>query len=468
MTNAPFHTAQLDRWRRRNLYYHQDLEKIYKFLVQTNSKVLEVRARLGYLLNAVQPSYGVGIDDLAWVVESAQYKFSHLEFCVADLENIEINQIFDYILLANTVNYMHNVQASLQQLQHTCNASTRLILTFHNPAWEPILKFATLIRQRMPTPPLNWLSYEDVENLLNLAGFEVVQHSKRLLFPKPVPLLSWFLNRVLALLPGFNSLCLNECVVARKMPDYGQAAQNLQHMTCSVIIPARNEAGNIENCVAQMPKLGRHTEIIFVEGNSSDRTWEEIQRVQAKYGEAWDIKICQQSGKGKGDAVRQGFEMATGDVLIILDSDLTVKPADLTHFFTAIASGYCEMANGCRLVYPVDRAAMPYLNRMANRFFAWLLSYLLNVRIKDSLCGTKAISRQNYQKLAANRSYFGDFDPFGDFDLLFGAAKLGLKTKDIPVRYFPREYGRSNIQHFKEGLILLKMCLYAAWKIKAA
>ncbi|HCF27105.1 MAG TPA: glycosyl transferase, partial [Cyanobacteria bacterium UBA11049] len=200
--------------------------------------------------------------------------------------------------------------------------------------------------------------------------------------------------------------------------------------------------------------------------HSSDNTWDEIQRVKAKYEHKHDIKIYQQTGKGKGDAVRQGFSSATGDVLMILDSDLTVKPEDLTYFFEAVASGHCEMANGCRLVYPVNSEAMPWLNRMANRFFAWLLSYLLNTKIKDSLCGTKVISKTNYLKLEANRSYFGDFDPFGDFDLLFGAAKLGLKIKDIPVRYVPRTYGQSNIRHFREGLVLLKMCLYAARKIK--
>jgi hypothetical protein len=318
----------------------------------------------------------------------------------------------------------------------------------------------------MPLPPLNWLSYKDIENLLNLSGFEVVSHNKRLLFPKRIQPFAWFFNHFLAPLPGFNNLCLTEYIVARPRFSDAAAQTNIHEMTCSVIVPARNEAGNIESCVTRMPRLGNHTEIIFIEGHSSDDTWDEIQRVQAKYGNQWDIKIAQQKGKGKGDAVRQGFNMATGDILIILDSDLTVRPEDLTYFFEAIASGRCEFANGCRLIYPVHPKAMPWLNRMANRFFAWLLSYLLNTKIKDSLCGTKAISRSNYLRIAANRSYFGEFDPFGDFDLLFGAAKLGLQIKDIPVRYVPRVYGRSNIQHFKEGIILLKMCLYAAQKIK--
>lgn len=459
-------THQLEKWRNRNLYYYKDLETLCQFFVPTHSKVLELGSGLGYLLEAVKPAYGLGIDISEIAVETSREKFPQLDFQVEDAEEISLNQTFDYVLLANTVSYIQNVQRAFQNLQKSCNPSTQIILTYHNPAWEPILKFATLIGQRMPLPELNWLSFEDVENLLNLSGFEVVYHGKRLLFPKALPIVSWIFNRVLAPLPLVNRLCLNEYVVARPHPGAAIIQNQVRAATCSVIVPARNEAGNIENAITRMPRLGSHTEIIFIEGHSTDGTWDEIQRVQAKYGDRWDIKIAQQTGKGKGNAVRQGFEMATGDVFIILDSDLTVRPEDLVYFFEAIASGYCEMANGCRLVYPVSKIEMPLLNRMANRFFAWLLSYLLNTRIKDSLCGTKAMSRNNYSRLVANRSYFGDFDPFGDFDLLFGAAKLGLKIKDIPVRYVPREYGSSNIQHVKEGLNLFKMCLYAAKKIK--
>jgi SAM-dependent methyltransferase len=457
---------QLEKWRKRNLYYYQDLQKFYRFLVEPRSQVFEVGSGLGYLLNAVEPESALGIDLNAIAVEVSQSKFPSLNFQVEDGEEFIASEIFDYILMANTLSYLQNIQQAFHNIRKACKPSTRLIITFHNPAWEPILKFASAIGQRMPLPPLNWLNREDIENLLHLEGFETVSHRKRLLFPKRFPLISWFFNRVLAPLPIFNQLCLTEYIIARVQISQTEAEANIQEKTCSVIIPARNEAGNIERCIKEMPQLGKHTEIIFIEGHSKDNTWEEIQRVKEKYGQEWDIKICQQTGKGKGDAVRLGFSMATGDVLIILDSDLTVRPIDLVYFFKAVASGQGEMANGCRLVYPIPKTEMPWLNRMANRFFAWLLSYLLNTKIKDSLCGTKAISRENYQRLAANRAYFGDFDPFGDFDLLFGAAKLGLKITDIPVRYVPRTYGSSNIQHFKEGIVLLKMCLYAAKKMK--
>jgi SAM-dependent methyltransferase len=455
-----------EKWRNRNLYYYQDLEKFYSFVVQPETRILEVGSGTGYLLNSLQPEEGLGIDIHPHVIDHSKGRFPTLEFQVGSAEDFQFEHCFDYVLLANTISYIENIPKALKNIANACQPSTRLILTFHNPAWEFILKFASLIGQRMPLLSLNWLSFKDIENLLDLSGFEVISHGKRMLFPKRIPLLSQVINQAIAPLPLINRFCLTEHIIVRKRLDSQFVSSNIRNMTCSIVIPARNEAGNIESCITRLPKIGRHTEIIFVEGNSTDHTWDEIKRVQNLYGHQWDIKAWKQPGRGKGDAVRCGFEQATGDVLIILDSDLTVRPEDLIYFFEAIASGHCELANGCRLIYPVSLAAMPRLNRFANRFFAWLLSYLLNTKIKDSLCGTKAISRENYFKISKNRSYFGDFDPFGDFDLLFGAAKLGLKIKDIPVRYFSRTYGKSNIHHVKEGLTLLKMCWVAAKKIK--
>jgi SAM-dependent methyltransferase len=458
----------LAKWRNRNRYYYEDMDRFFRFSILPNASVLEVGSGLGYSLAAVNPRYGLGLDANPLVVEDSQKRFPELNFLAEPIENFNPRDEFDYVLMANTVSYLDDIQKSFNSIKKACRDSSRLVMTFHNPAWEPILTFATLIGQRMPVSDLNWLSFQDIQNLLQLTGFEVIYKGKRLLLPKQVPLISSLINRFLTPLPFLNQLCLCEYIIARPRPQATDIPIKIEQATCSIIIPARNEAGNIEDCITRMPKLGRHTEIIFIEGHSEDDTWSEIQRVQEKYQGQWDIKIAQQSGKGKGDAVRQAFNMATGDVLIILDSDLTVKPEDLVYFFEAIASGYCEFANGCRLIYPINSVTMPWLNRMANGFFAWLLSYLLNTKIKDSLCGTKAISKENYQRLAKNRSYFGDFDPFGDFDLLFGSAKLGLKISDIPVRYMPRTYGSSNIQHFKEGLVLLKMCAYAAKKIKFA
>jgi glycosyltransferase involved in cell wall biosynthesis len=235
--------------------------------------------------------------------------------------------------------------------------------------------------------------------------------------------------------------------------------------TVSVIVAARNESGNIDQIFARTPELAGGTELIFVEGGSSDDTYEVIERAIADHPER-KSKLFKQTGKGKGDAVRLGFAAATGDILMILDADLTVAPEDLPRFVEVLTSGKGDFANGCRLVYPMEKEAMRPMNLIGNKFFGLAFSWLLDQPIRDTLCGTKVIRRRDYEFLAANRSYFGDFDPFGDFDLLFGAAKLNLKIVDVPIRYRERTYGDTNIQRWKHGWLLLRMVLFAARRIK--
>jgi SAM-dependent methyltransferase len=501
----------LDRWRSRNHYYYRDLSLLHQFLIPPGARVLEIGCGTGDLLSATQPSLGVGIDLSPTTVNIAQKKHPQLHFYCADAETLTSDllpesiwagsptdaaspstptdsvadkisqtkasqtkafQTFDYIICANAASYFSDIQTVFTQLQPFCNAHTRLIISFHNYLWEPLLKFGERIGQRCPQPPQNWLSMDDVANLLTITGYIPLKRGRRFLCPKRIPWVSYLINRYLAPLPGLKHLCLTNYVVAR--PDFRQrqslsvqsppAIESLP--SCSVVIPARNEAGNIADAIARLPTLGSHTEVIFVEGHSSDNTWLTIQAVVESYQGPFTLKAFQQTGKGKADAVRLGFAAATGDVLMILDADLTVPPEDLPHFFDAIASGRGEFINGSRLLYPRSKQAMPWLNTLANKTFALLFSFLLEQPLKDTLCGTKVLWRKDYERITAGRSYFGDFDPFGDFDLLFGAAKLNLHLVEVPIRYQPRTYGSSNIAHVKEGWVLLRMCAYASIKLK--
>ena len=297
-------------------------------------------------------------------------------------------------------------------------------------------------------------------NLLRLAEWEPISIQHRILFPFYLGGLGQVINR--ALTPILPLFCLSVFVVARPLRPVEQQAR---HLSVSVIIPARNEAGNIAAAVERIPTMGTGTELIFVEGHSRDDTWSQIQRTAAEHPHL-SIKILRQTGKGKGDAVRAGFAAATGDILMILDADLTMPPEELPKFYEVIASGKAEFANGVRLVYPMDEKAMQFLNLCANKTFGLIFTWLLGQPVKDTLCGTKALSRAHYEKIAANRAYFGDFDPFGDFDLLFGAAKLNLKIADIPIRYRQRTYGETNIQRWRHGWLLLRMVIFAARKLK--
>lgn len=459
-----------DQWRQRNQFYHQDLIKLCRFYITPGLRVLEIGCATGHLLNAVQPSLGVGIDWAEPMVTYAsqnypQYHFYCLDAATCSPLDLRSDQRqFDVILLADVLGYVPDIQQLLTNLQDFCQDHTRILMTFHNFLWEPLLHLAERLGQRRPQPPQNWLSMSDTLNLLQITGYIPIHQGQRFLVPKPIPGVSSLINRFIAPLPLINHLCLTQYILARKMP----VPQDPQTLTCSIVVPARNEAGNITPLVARCPVFGKKTELIFVEGHSRDQTWEVIQEVIQKtpQSERFKILALQQKGVGKGDAVRLGFEVASGDILMILDADMTVQPEDLIHFWEVIVSGRGEVINGSRLVYPHSHVAMPFINRLANKFFAFLFSYLLGRPIKDTLCGTKVLWRRDYDRIAAGRSYFGDFDPFGDFDLLFGAARLGLQCVDVPVRYQPRSYGQSNIAHVREGLILLKMCWLAAQKLK--
>lgn len=451
-----------DRWRRKNRYYYEEVERIIRFHVPKGKSVLELGCGTGDLLASLSPSRGVGIDISPKALEIARAKHPGLTFLVGDAEDPPLSEPFDYILLSDVIGYINDVQRAFEQLNRVCRPHTRVILTYFNYLWEPLLRAGERLGIKRPQPDQNWLSLADLQNLLSLAGFQTVSMGYKVLLPVRVPLLSSLCNRVLANLPLLRKLCLVETIIARPAP----VPVPEETLSCSVVVPARNELGNVENAVRRIPPMGRHTEIIFVEGNSRDGTAEEIDRVIAAYPDR-DVKLLRQgSGVGKGDAVRKGFATAKGDVLMILDADLTVPPEELPKFLKTLCSGRGEFVHGSRLVYPMEKQAMRFLNTIGNKFFSLAFTWLLDQRFKDTLCGTKVLYRRDYERIAAGRSYFGDFDPFGDFDLIFGAAKLDLKIVEIPIRYRERTYGTTQISRFRHGWLLLRMCLFALRRIK--
>jgi len=429
-------------------------------LVPEGQSVLEVGSGTGDLLAALKPSRGLGIDSSDNMLQIAHSKYPELEWRKGDADNLAIEGHFDYLVLSDLIGYLHDVQRAFRSLQGVCNPRTRVIVTQYNYLWEPVLRLAQALKLKAPVPIQNWLLSADIENMLYLAGFEVIKKGNKLLFPKYVPLLSSFLNKFAANLPIFRHLGVVQYYVARPIP------AEPKELSVSVVIPCRNERGNIEQAIVRLPEFGRSLDIVYIEGNSTDGTLQEVKRVSQVYGQQRNIRWAVQDGKGKGDAVRKGFGMASGDILMILDADLTVAPEDLPEFYNAVRSGRGEFINGSRLVYAMEREAMRLFNILGNKFFSMMFTWLLGQRIKDTLCGTKVLFKRDYERIVAQRSYFGDFDPFGDFDLLFGAAKLNLKIVELPVRYHARTYGQTNIQRWRHGWLLLRMVVFAMRKMK--
>ncbi len=452
-------------WREKNAFFHEEDLRYLRFLIPEGRRVLEIGCGAGDLLAALKPSRGVGVDISGKMVALAREAYPDLEFVEGDAEDAAtfdgIEGPFDAILVVDTIGQMDDVQAFLSKLHRLCDRDTRIIIGYFSHLWQPVLKVAEAAGLKNRTTDVNVLSVADVKGLAELADLEPIKSEYRLLSPARLLGLGRLVNRFVAPFPVIRNLSLRHYTVCRSLP-----RKDPGYRSATVVVPARNERGNIEAAITRTPRFTEDLEYIFVEGHSKDGTWEEIERVQKAYPQ-YDIKIMRQPGKGKADAVFHAFDAARGDVLMILDADLTMPPEQLPKYWELISTGKAEFVNGSRLVYPMEDEAMRFLNLIANKSFSYLFSWLLNQRFTDTLCGTKVISRADYARLKAGRAYFGDFDPFGDFDLIFGASKLNLKVLEVPVRYANRSYGETQISRFRHGLMLLRMVVFAFFRIKA-
>ena len=447
-------------WQGMGGWYHRRLEEIYRFHVSPDQSILELGCGEGDLLASLKPIRGVGIDFSEEMLCRAKERHPELEFIHADAHDLpDLGGQFDVIILSDLVNDLWDVQRVFEQIQPLCTDHTRLILNIYSRLWQIPLGIARRLNLAVPTLFQNWLTREDIRTLLRLSNLETVRMTQEILWPLPF---GGFMNRFLVRLWPFEELALSNFVIARVAR---RAPERAGGPTVSIIVPARNESGNIKAIFERIPQMGRETELIFVEGHSKDDTYAAIEREIAAHP-ATPSLLLRQTGIGKADAVRLGFSKARGDVLMILDADLTVPPEDLPRFYNALVSGKGEFINGVRLIYPMEKEAMRSLNFLGNKFFSLAFSWLLGQPIKDTLCGTKVLWKRDYELIAANRSYFGDFDPFGDYDLIFGAAKLNRKIVDLPIRYRERTYGSTNISRWKHGLLLLRMVAFAARRIK--
>src|SRR5215470_10470893 len=456
-----------ETWINRNRYYYELLNRLLRFLVEPQKQVLSVRCDIGNLLAVVRPTKGKGIDISSEIVAIARQRNPSFEFAVAFPDREEFQQVFtpeekfDYILF-NDIGDTVDVLQALRNLKPLCQRDTRVLVITYNHLWEPLVTFAEWTGMKVPRTEQNWLSTLDIANLLKLAGFEALETHRIVILPKYVPLVSSFLNRFCARLPLLKRFCMTQVVVGRLLPP----PVPKEELSVSVIVPCKDEKGNIEDAAQRIPQLGRQTEIIFCDDQSTDGTAEELLRVQSLYRDK-DIRLERGPGVSKSRNVWTGFDAATGDILMILDADLTTIPEELPYFVDVIASGQAEFVNGSRLVYPVPKGAMTTANMLGNKFFSITFTYLLGQRVKDTLCGTKVLWRSDWERIKPMLGTWGVEDRWGDYELLFGAAKLNLKILDLPVHYQDRIYGSTKMTRvFQNGLIMLKMCWHGFLKLK--
>lgn len=446
-------------------HLHRDLQEALGRLIPADGSVLEVGCGQGDLLAALPNAVRKGIDYLPEMVERARARHPDVAFETADITSapdLPTLGHFDAVVCDRLCHSVLDVKALLLGLKRRLAPGGRIYLTAFNFLWEIPTRAAERAGWKRAAPTSNWFSDSDFRNLFDITGLEVVRFEDRLLVPLDLPVVGGALNRYLVRVPGAQVASLYRVYILR---DRGTVAPE-RRASVTVVVPTRNEAGNVQGAIDRTPVMGTSTELIFVEGGSTDGTWEAIQEAVRRYRGPLALRAFQQTGKGKGDAVRLGFSKATGDLLMILDADLTVPPEELPSFYEVAARGQADFVQGTRLVYPMEKGAMRFFNKLGNVAFSRLFTYLLQQPLKDTLCGTKVLWRRDYERIAAARAYFGDFDPFGDFDLIFGAARLNLKITEIPIRYRDRTYGETNISRWKHGWLLLRMSAIAARKIK--
>ena len=444
-------------WIRSNRYFYERLKRVLRFIVEPHKRVLDIRCETGHLLASVSPSYGVGIEISDAMVDSARRQHPNLHFMRSDPEALELNETFEYILFNHIFDTVDILRA-FEGIRRHCSQETQVIIINYNHLWEPILKLASSIGLRSRFVEPNWVSENDIRGFLKLAGFRPVRKHRLLLFPKWIPLFSALMNGFLARLPGLRRLCMMQVMVARPL---GEPMRE-EETTVSVVIPCRNEAGNVHHAVERVPEMGKHTEILFCDDKSTDGTADEVRRMQALHADK-DIRLVDGPGICKAENVWTGFRAARGDVLMILDADLTVMPEELPMFLHALVTSRGDFVNGSRLVYPMPDLAMKFANIVGNKFFSLVFSFLLDQRIKDTLCGTKVLWRKHWLRMEPHLGSWGIKDLWGDYELLFGASKLHLEIVEVPVHYQERIHGVTKMTKvFANGLRMLRIC-WRAW-----
>lgn len=451
-------TEKRIKWITRNPYYYKQLLKTLQFIIPKDSLVLNVRCGIGYVLNRLYPKRGVGVDSSALQIEQAKKSHPHLEFIAKGGENFTVDGEFDNILISSPEDIV-DIKAVLDGVKKNCHDRTRVVFTYYNYGWHQLVKLAERLRLKLPQKMHNWLAPADIDNILTLSGYETLYHKKFILFPFNIPILSYVLNRFVARLPIFRHLCMMNVTVARVKP-------TPKKPSVSIVVPCRNEAGNIKDAVERIPQLCEDQEIIFGDDKSTDGTPDLVLEMAENYPEK-NIRLVNSPAINKANNVWTCFDAAEKDVLMILDADLTVIPEELPYFYEAISQGTGEFINGSRLLYPMHDQAMRFFNVLGNKFFSLFFSYILDTKIKDTLCGTKVVFRSDFKKIKALRGTWGVDDRWGDYELIFGAAKTQLKLIDLPVHYMERTYGETKMTgRIKNGLIMLKMSIAALMKIK--
>lgn len=439
-------------WHTKNKFYHGKIGELISGMVPPRAKVLEVGCGTGGLLASLNPSCGIGLNLADELTDQARRNLPQYQFYTVDVDQVKAPEGFcpDYVILNNMLDYIYDVWVMLENLQPFISDHTLLIITTNNPLWAPILRLASKIGQRIPDSPRNFITNKDIRSVLRLQGFDVVEEGMALPVPKQIPLIGDAANILLPELPVLRYSSSVQYIVARWRTPRAP-------LSCSVVIPCHNEEDNIAECVRRVANMGTWTEIVVVDDGSTDGTRARVAELM-KTDHRVRLVVFDRN-QGKANAVRAGFDVARGDVIMILDADMAVMPEELPKFLKPLQDGSADFVNGTRLIYPMAGQAMKMANFLGNKGFCYLASWVARQRVSDTLCGTKALFRRDYMRMPLGRK-----ERWGDFDFLFGAARLKLRILEIPVHYQERRAGESKMRVIRDGWLFLRACWHG-WRM---
>lgn len=430
----------------RHRVYYDDRVRWLRAIVPAHASVIDLGCGIGSVLSRLPNQEKVGVDLSPAMIDIARQRDVTSTYVTDNVEELTARGTYDYVLLLDTIHYLSDVGSALRSIRNQlCHERTRIVITHYNFLWAPVFLLGQFLGWKTKFPEQNWLSRSAILNLLHIEGFEAVQVGERVICPLSIPFVEPLCNRILASLPILRALCLVRVIVAR--PVWPERHE----YTVTVLSAVRNEKGNIQRIVESMPAMGRSTELLFVEGHSTDGTWEEIQRVLASYSGVLRIRALKQDGVGKANALHSGAAASSGEMIVVYDGDYTVDPQELPQLYEVLADGRCEFVNASRLVYPMQQGAMRLLNLFGNALFSMMFSWLFQQKLVDTLSPVKAFFRRDYRRMDTR------FDPFGDFDFFLGAARQQLLMREVPVHYLSRVYGTTKLRPFHHGWILLRL-----------
>lgn len=379
-----------------------------------------------------------------------------------DLNKILINNTkYDCIVLSDMFEVNDDILGLLKLLKKNLNNDGTILLTSITPIWDGVLSILEMLNLKNKSKKRSYIHLNKLSAVLDTINFQITGKRTRQYFPFKLFYFGNIINNFLEIILYFFNFGIRSYFTIKEIEDTAEK----DVLSKTIIVPAKNEEGNLNELINRIPYLGNNVEVIISCGISNDNT---LGMAKSLKSDNFIIKVIEQTSKGKANAVWEACEQSSNDLIAILDADLSVDPEELSSFFELIETKKCDFVNGTRLIYSMEKGSMRFINNFGNRLFQYVVSKIIRLPLTDSLCGTKVFKKNLYEKIKKWQSVVKIKDPFGDFDLLFAAAYSSQKIVEYPIHYRARKYGTTQIRRFKDGFKLIKYLSVSFYKFNSS